>query len=247
MAAALYAFLSMIYAVLERLYLRLGIPGRPLASLPFAPPPPQHLLHPTSSNLQTLGRQAAPTAILTKYCRPVSGVNIQPEANALLHLQNHRMSRAPALRDTARPRRQLPYVLTSPRPGKKFRNFAAGGQQILPLEANVPLDSQRIPRSTASRFFCRGSRRSAAATSIPICIDVPRAKRKFRNFAAGGQCPARFARNSANSPLNRFWVPVSREPPRSGGDVDYYINFAAGGQRLARLARNSANSPLNRF
>ncbi|KAJ7149155.1 hypothetical protein C8R43DRAFT_504359 [Mycena crocata] len=79
-----------------------------------------------------------------------------------------------------RRRRQFLYVSTSRERGKN--------SEKKPLEANTR-NSPDSPRAPTSMFSCRGSRCAAAGTSITICIDAPRTRSYFRNFAAGGQHP----------------------------------------------------------
>ncbi|KAJ7147450.1 hypothetical protein C8R43DRAFT_953141 [Mycena crocata] len=212
MAAALYAFLSKIYVVLERFTCVSAYGEMPDHYTREAARVSSFRTTTSTAHSQIVGR---PKSDFNEILLFREWVNIQPEASAWLHLQNHRMSRAPALRDTAQLRHRLLYVSTSRERGKN--------SEILPPEANVPLDSlaiQRTSRSTASRFLYRESRRwsggdiddymyrrpasgekiqtrsefpaqplpgssaaAAAATSITICIDVPK-------FTAGGQHPA---------------------------------------------------------
>ncbi|KAJ7101822.1 hypothetical protein C8R43DRAFT_1141169 [Mycena crocata] len=103
-----------------------------------------------------------------------------------------------------------------PRAKKKFRN--------LPPEANVPLDTLailRISRLTASKFLSRGSRRGAAATSITICIDLPRAKKKFRKFYRRRPTSRHTCNNTRPSGWSR--MQPAAELPRSGSDINDYM------------------------
>ncbi|KAJ7147446.1 hypothetical protein C8R43DRAFT_953135 [Mycena crocata] len=211
MAAALYAFLSKISVVLERLYLRLCIPGRPLASLPFAPPPPQHThrlwaARPGGTNSDFNGilpsREWVNIQHFTARGQRLAALAKLPDVPHTRDVDYY-MYRRPASAEKIRVSASITICIDVPRARKKFRHFAAGGQRPA---------IQRISRLTASKFLSRGSRRGAAATSITICIDVLRAKQKI-------------------------------QPPRSGGDIDYYTyRRLASKEKIQKFCRRRPTS-----
>ncbi|KAJ7174216.1 hypothetical protein C8R43DRAFT_1119582 [Mycena crocata] len=89
--------------------------------------------------------------------------------------------------------------IDDPQVTSKLRNFAAGGQ--CPANGQLPV---LLP-------LCGGG-------DVDYYIDVSRAGH-FTDLLL----PNTLARNSVNISLDRFHAVVPREPPHTGGEMDYYI------------------------
>ncbi|KAJ7174198.1 hypothetical protein C8R43DRAFT_1119564 [Mycena crocata] len=112
--------------------------------------------------------------------------------------------------------------IDDPQVTSKLRNFAAGGQ--CPANGQLPV---LLPLCGGGDVDYYMYRRLASRVKFRVCLHFHLSfdgilTEFFRHFT-DLLLPNTLARNSVNISLDRFHAVVPREPPHTGGEMDYYI------------------------